>query len=265
LIRIKLKEPETWSKNQELKGDQKQTIGEMIKEGIESIRILFTPQHKKSTIGALSVVVPALLAIWSTSTFIPVIASYLAVGKESDPTLLRELQATYIATATAMFNAGGLLGTFITIPIATHFGRRPMYLSYFIVGVVATFITFTPWIPFDGYHRLFMTFTVGISLYGIFGSFTFYLPELFPVEVRGFGSGFCYNIGRIVTAGGPFIVGILSRQVDNPLWVLQWVATMPLIGVLTVLLRIPPETKNVNSFENDASTAPLLGKQTSNK
>ena len=53
-----------------------------------------------------------------------------------------------------------------------------------------------------------MYFFIGLTVFGVFGSFTFYLPELFPTRLRSTGSGFCYNIGRVVTAGGVFAVGI---------------------------------------------------------
>ena len=38
------------------------------------------------------------------------------------------------------------------------------------------------------------------SVFGVFGSFTYYLPELFPTRLRATGSGFCYNFGRFVAA-----------------------------------------------------------------
>ena len=58
--------------------------------------------------------------------------------------------------------------------------------------------------------RLYGYFFIGLSIFGVFGSFTYYLPELFPTRLRATGSGFCYNSGRIVAAIGPFIVGRVS-------------------------------------------------------
>jgi len=40
--------------------------------------------------------------------------------------------------------------------------------------------------------------------------FTMYLPPLFPVLLRTTGAGFCYNIGRIVTAVGVVVFGIMA-------------------------------------------------------
>ena len=45
-----------------------------------------------------------------------------------------------------------------------------------------------------------MLFPVGAGVFGVFGAFTFYLPELFPARLRATGAGFCYNIGRVFAA-----------------------------------------------------------------
>ena len=56
-----------------------------------------------------------------------------------------------------------------------------------------------------------MYFFIGLTVFGVFGSFTFYLPELFPTRLRSTGAGFCYNIGRFVAAGGVFAVGAIAQ------------------------------------------------------
>src|SRR5207244_5706297 len=49
---------------------------------------------------------------------------------------------------------------------------------------------------------------------GLFALFTMYLPPLFPVLLRTTGTGFCYNIGRIVAAVGTVVFGLFSRVGD---------------------------------------------------
>ena len=86
---------------------------------------------------------------------------------------------------------------------------------------------------------------LGLTVFGVFGSFTYYLPELFPTRLRGTGAGFCYNAGRIVAAIGPFVVGsVASRGADaltSALRVLFWVGAVPLAGLL--LLPFVIETR----------------------
>jgi len=60
---------------------------------------------------------------------------------------------------------------------------------------------------------------MGVSS-GLFGLFTMYLPPLFPTLLRTTGAGFCYNIGRIVAAGGTVLLGLFGVAGDYRLAVL---------------------------------------------
>jgi hypothetical protein len=77
----------------------------------------------------------------------------------------------------------------------------------------------------------------------VFGAFSFYLPELFPMRLRGTGAGFCYNAGRVITAAFPFGVGLLVRSGENPLWIIQWVAVVPVVGLLFLARGLGVETR----------------------
>src|ERR1043165_6746949 len=98
---------------------------------------------------------------------------------------------------------------------------------------------------------MWMMFPVGMGVFGVFGAFTFYLPELFPTRLRSTGAGFCYNTGRFIAAFGPYIIGTLSKrqfadaheQLNFLLTCVSWVAIFPAIGVVLVLLGVAEETK----------------------
>src|ERR1051326_107503 len=85
---------------------------------------------------------------------------------------------------------------------------------------------------------LFIFRSIGLTVFGVFGSFTYYLPELFPTRLRGTGAGFCYNVGRIIAAGGPFLVGWVASQkgasLSLALATLRWIAVVPLLGLLAL-------------------------------
>src|SRR4029077_16775203 len=141
------------------------------------------------------------------------------------------------------FNLGGLIGTVLTIPLAKHLGRRPMYALYFLGSGLAVMSEFG--LPLDGHTRLYMFFFVGLTVFGVFGSFAYYLPELFPTRLRGTGAGFCYNAGRVIAAVGPIVGGRLAGRgaagVAPGLHVLFWVGAVPLVGLL--LLPFALETR----------------------
>ncbi len=48
---------------------------------------------------------------------------------------------------------------------------------------------------------------MGFSQLALFGGYAIYLPELFPTRLRSTGTSFCYNVGRLVAAGGPAHLG----------------------------------------------------------
>ncbi len=133
--------------------------------------------------------------------------------------------------ATLCFNFGGLIGTLLTIPASKYLGRRKMFALYWIASAASMFLTFG--IDWPGNLRLYFYFLVGLSVFGVFGSFTYYLPELFPTRLRGTGAGFCYNFGRVFAAIGPFMVGYVATQGTNSaVSVLFWVGFVPLVGLL---------------------------------
>ncbi len=41
-----------------------------------------------------------------------------------------------------------------------------------------------------------------------------YLPPLFPTLLRTTGAGFCYNIGRVASAVGTIVFGLISTVHD---------------------------------------------------
>jgi MFS family permease len=137
------------------------------------------------------------------------------------------------ADAANWFNFGALAGTLLVIPLATRLGRRTMFATYFALSLVAILANFGLDLPPE--WRIRGYFALGISVYGVFAAFTFYLPELFPTRLRGLGAGFCYNFGRIAAAAGPFLVGAVAMRAGGSSAALLdtqlWVALIPLIAL----------------------------------
>jgi MFS family permease len=219
--------------------------------------MLFGPLLRWRTIGGLVMAAVALITWWSCNAFIPVISSLLAGDLTHLPAgpELAQLKASFVKSGTSWFNFGGLLGTFLTIPAAIYLGRRPMYLLYFIASAMAIWFVFR--LNLTPEARLFSMFFIGLSVFGIFGSFTFYLPELFPGPLRATGAGFCYNLGRFITAAGPFIVGEVAQCSQSGLeiqHIVSWIAVVPLLGAGLVALGLGRETKQKGGGGGDVET-----------
>lgn len=179
--------------------------------------------------------VTALIMWWSSNAFIPVVASGMAnaaaEARGLDRAATLALAEAWKAGAADRFNWGGLLGTLLTVPAAKWLGRRTMFGIYFLLSAAALFCTFG--LDLAPEQRISMYFFLGLTVFGVFGSFTYYLPELFPTRLRGTGAGFCYNIGRIVAAVGPVVVGaVAARGPESTLRALFAVGFVPLAGLL---------------------------------
>jgi MFS family permease len=228
-VRMFIKEPERWARVASATTPPK-------------IRDLFAPAFRRATLTGLGLALTALIMWWSCNAFIPVIATGLAARAAAglSPADATTLIEQWKATATNVFNFGGLLGTLLTIPASKLLGRRTMYAIYFAASAAALMAAFG--LPMDPHTRLYMYFPIGLSVFGVFGSFTYYLPELYPTRLRGTGPGFTYNIGRLIAAIGPFVVGsIASRGVnalDTAMELLFFVGFVPLLGLLVVPFAI---------------------------
>ncbi|AIE86354.1 MFS transporter [Fimbriimonas ginsengisoli] len=226
VVRVFVKEPERW-----------QALGEAARPRIAE---LFTPAYRRITLGGLAMAMVALISWWSVNAFIPVVATGLAANfaghEHMAADAARQLGEEWKKFATNCFNLGGLLGTLITIPIAKFYGRKTMFRFYFFLAALSILGTFG--LDLAPHDRLWGYFFIGLSVFGVFGSFTFYLPELFPTRLRGTGSGFCYNSGRFVAALGPFLVGSIAASGANAdemaIRVLFWVGVIPLLGLFLV-------------------------------
>ncbi len=224
-VRWFMHEPERW-----------QTVKARSQARLQQI---FTPELRRRTLLGTMTTIIALAGWWSCNAFIPVIATGLARGEATlrgfDQAATLNLVEHWKFTATLGFNFGGLIGTLLTIPLAKRLGRRPMFAWYFGASAAAIFATFGLDMP--AATRLYMFFLIGVPVFGVFGAFPFYLTELFPTRLRATGAGFCYNIGRVLAAIGPFIVGAAAAR-GTAMQTIFYVGFAPLLGLLLVPLII---------------------------
>ena len=232
-VRLFIKEPERWKS--------------VASEGHAKIAELFSPKYIRLTISGFAMAITALIMWWSCNAFIPVVAKGLSVREalllNLDSTATELMGQQWIKTATNSFNLGGLIGTLLTIPAAKFLGRKKMFFIYYLAAAASLMAAFG--LDLDPHTRLYFYFPIGLTVFGVFGSFTYYLPELFPTRLRGTGAGFTYNTGRLVAAIGPFVVGSIAASgtnaLDSAMHVLFWVGIVPIVGLLLLPLAI--ETK----------------------
>jgi MFS family permease len=225
LVRWFLHEPERW-----------QAVQDRARVRIADI---FSRQYRLVTLRGTFVTLIALVSWWTCNAFIGTLATGLArtaaEARGLDRSATLALIENWKLLAMVMFNTGGLLGTLLTIPLGKHMGRRPMFMMYFAASAAAILATFGLDLPAE--TRLYMFFLIGVPVFGVFGAFPYYLPELFPTRLRATGSGFCYNIGRVLAAVGPFVVGSVAAR-GTAMQAIFYVGFVPLLGLLLAPLII---------------------------
>lgn len=140
-----------------------------------------------------------LIGLWAIFLWIPTWIHQLAVN--SDGQKERGLSMM-------MLGMGGLTGGFLSGWLINAIGSKRSMLLCFAVSAILSIIlfktngTFSPVIYFE---IIILSLFFGASQ----GVLSVYIPDLFPVLIRGRASGFCFNIGRIVTAIAVLFVGVL--------------------------------------------------------
>jgi MFS family permease len=176
-----------------------------------------------------------LLALWGATVWVPAAVRELSLASGFNT----EDQARQASYAVMLLNAGSLPGYLLFGPLADRFGRRAAFAFYFTGGVLVFPVTF---LAAGNLTQVFLLLpVVGFFTLGITSGFPIYLPELFPTRVRTTGVGFCYNLGRIVTAAGVFLVGYLSAALGSEASTASAVSFVYILGLL--ILPLARETR----------------------
>jgi MFS family permease len=107
--------------------------------------------------------------------------------------------------------AGSILGNYAAAAVARAVGYRKAVVSFCLIYGVVMGVTFLE-------ARAHLAVLIGFFFIGlcqgVFGLFTMCLPPLFPTLLRTTGAGFCYNIGRLIAAGGTVFFGLFTKVGD---------------------------------------------------
>ncbi|KAA6485368.1 MFS transporter [Rhizobium rhizogenes] len=169
------------------------------------------------------------------------------------PTYLREVRqlsvlgsSAYLAVIIVAF----FCGCIVSGMLSDRLGRR-VNVTLFAGACVATVLIYI-FAPLSNWQMLILGFPLGFFSAGIPASMAALFSELYPAGVRGTGVGFCYNFGRIVSAGFPLLVGYLSDRIGlGPAIGIDAAFAYSLVLVAVFML---PETRG-KVFEQSSSSA----------
>ncbi len=227
-VRLWVREPERWlqSSARERQAGVPRTT---------RLAELFRPEYRRATLVGSGLAFVAVAGLWGATNWTPTLVRALPA--------LRGLEAgrmtSYISYATMTLNVGALAGYLAFGPLADRWGRRPVFALMCAGSLVMLPITFLAPRTFGGV--LLLLPLLGFFNNGIFSGFPIYLPELYPTRIRATGTGFCFNAGRLLAAGGPFLTGTLVAGLGNFGRAASAVGSIYLLGL--VILVFAPETK----------------------
>jgi MFS family permease len=241
-VRFLVREPDKWVEVREQrklarKAQLETGAGPIGQTELDSFTLkqLFSPRHRRDTIVASSLAFVVLLALWGATMWIPAAIRELALPGAAD--LALNAQQEYLNRMASygimLLNAGSLFGYLSFGPMADRFGRRRAFLFFFLGALILFPVTF---LKTTTIGQMFMLLPLlGFFTLGITSGFPIYLPELFPTRIRTTGVGFCYNLGRIVTAGGVFVTGYLVGVTGSYAKAASGVSLVYILGILMLV------------------------------
>lgn len=141
---------------------------------------------------------------------------------------------------------GAFFGMLTFSMLAVRIGRRYSFVIAFTLAWASILLVFL------GFHETkqiwYMYPILGFCTLLPFGGYAVYFPELFPTRLRTTGTGFCYNVGRYISALGPPALGYLSVSLvgrfETPSFRIAAVivASIYVLGIVSALAG--PETMN---------------------
>ncbi|MEU1663040.1 MFS transporter [Streptomyces sparsogenes] len=168
------------------------------------LRRLLAPPFLSRTLVATTLATGSLIAFWSVSTWYPQIIRH-AAAVDGLPSHTAD---SHVAVASMLFNAGGVLGYASWGFLADAVGRRKAFAVSFAVSTAGVAYLF----PFQhGYAEFLIVLpVVGFGLFGALSGTFVYGPELFPAGVRATGLALSNSVGRLITASGPLVAGVIA-------------------------------------------------------
>lgn len=183
-----------------------------IRRGVEEPRIwrereraqsrwidIFSQPYLRRTATATLLASSVLVAYWGLVSWLPgFLATPVSEGGAG-------LSMTKSSLWIIVLQTGAFLGYISFGWIADRIGRRPAF-TLFMIGatIVVPLFAFGARSPMT---LLALGPLVGYFAHGYFSVFGAMLAELFPTNIRASAQGFCYNAGRLASAGAPIIIG----------------------------------------------------------
>lgn len=186
-VRTSMREPETWE------ATHKQAALTAATHQLGQVRDLFAvPALRRYTLFATALATIGLATFWG--------AHIRAKDVVLEACKLQQIpdsqRKNYEMLAMFLTTTGGGLGLLSFAPLSQRLGRRPTFVLLHLAGftlVLVVFLLANALLPLLLILPAFGFFTLAMH-----AGYAVYFPELFPTRLRSTGSGFCFNVARLL-------------------------------------------------------------------
>jgi MFS family permease len=217
-MRRRLSEPEAWQKTLAKPGQQPKQAAQ-----------IFSGVLGRSLLICATMNAAALFGWWGLFTWVP---HFLSLPTSQGG---RGMSVVQTSGWTIEMQAGAFLGYILFGYLADRFNRKYTYMGFLIIAALLV-----PLFAFvrDAHALLFIGPLVGFFGTGYFSGFSLITSEQFPTAVRGSAMGFAYNSGRVVSAGAPYLIGLVSENAGLSYALCLTSAAFLLAAVVASALRV---------------------------
>jgi MFS family permease len=166
---------------------------------------IFSTGHRANLLTGSVIFGTMLIGLWAIFSWLPTWIQSLIT--EGDGQKERGLSMM-------MLGMGGLTGGFLSGWLTNAVGLRKSMLLCFSICAVLSLVLFKTNASFSPviYAEIAI---LALSFGASQGVLSVYIPELFPVNIRGTATGFCFNTGRLLTATAVLFVGVLVTELGG--------------------------------------------------
>jgi MFS family permease len=189
-VRRSVREPEIWQRSRRAETP------------LRGVSMLFAPDLAPLTIALTAMNACTLFGWWSFNLWLP---SYLQEPPSRGGLGLQMLSSSAMIVVMQI----GMWFGYITFGfVSDRIGRKRTYIGYLLSAALMLLLYISVRAPM-------LLFALGpfVAFFatGYFSGFGAVTAEIFPTAIRGTAQGFTYNVGRIVSAAAPFMVGTLAQ------------------------------------------------------
>jgi MFS family permease len=189
-VRRSVREPEIWQRSRRAESP------------LRGVSRLFAPDLAPLTIALTAMNACTLFGWWSFNLWLP---SYLQEPPSRGGLGLQMLSSSAMIVVMQI----GMWFGYITFGVVSdRIGRKRTYIGYLLSAALMLFLYISVRAP-----MLLLALGPFVAFFatGYFSGFGAVTAEIFPTAIRGTAQGFTYNVGRIVSAAAPFMVGTLAQ------------------------------------------------------